>query len=192
MQRLKSNIEQLEPELMGAELGIAILTPKDRKNADKLLEAALKCTRPLDTTTIVLGSLLHEIKTKHLYRRWGYENFKDFVDEKIPDCGSRKASYLVSIHEFIKRNKGVIKDEILDEIGWTKLKEIVSIMRNGAPAKQWLEKARAMSKTELLDEVRKFKKTDPNQQEAAIKKLPYNIEKGDREIIVESLDDIRD
>ena len=186
MQKLKSKTEQLK-QPVGAEIGTATLTPEESRNAEELVNKAVKYNKNLDTNTAVLASCLYELNRNELYRKkWGFDNFKEFVDKKIPNCGHRKAFYLVAIFQFIKDNR--ISKDIIDEVGWSKLKEIVPILKNGASLSKWIQKARTMSRTELQNKVREFRNNDPIQQESARKLLPIRIEKGDIEIITENLE----
>jgi dGTP triphosphohydrolase len=172
-----------------AQVETKTLTRLERQAADKLVEKAVECTENVDKNYMTLAGVLHYLKEKELYRlRFGYDNFKDFVDEKIPNCGHRRAFYLVKLFEFTRKN--VIHRDALKEIGWSKLKEIVPILLNGAPIREWVEKAREMPFGQLQEEVRRFRRKDPGQQEAARKLLPVRILKEDIDFIMEELEDI--
>jgi hypothetical protein len=172
-------------------VGNKTLTQKERLVADKLVEKGVECAENVDKNYMTLGAVLYHLKEKGYYRtRFGYENFKDFIDDKIPNCGHRKGLYLVKIFEFTR--KDVIPKDALKEIGWSKLKEIVPILWNGAEINEWVQKARELTFAQLQEAVRKFRTQDKGQLEAARKLLPVRIEKDDVEYIMEQLQEIVD
>jgi hypothetical protein len=168
---------------------IKTLTRYESQNADKLIEKAVECAKSLDRNYMALAAILYRLQKKELYRKkFGYENFKVFIDEKIPNCGHRKGLYLVGIFKFV-RDFGVPSDALRD-LAWSKLKEIVPILRNGADIKEWVEKARELNFAQLQEAVRKFRAEDKGQLEAARKLLPVRILKEDIDFIMEELEDI--
>jgi len=170
-------------------VGNKTLTQKERLVADKLVEKGVECAENVDKNYMTLGAVLYHLKEKGYYRtRFGYENFKDFIDDKIPNCGHRKGLYLVKIFEFTR--KDVIPKHALKEIGWSKLKEIVPILWNGAEINEWVQKARELPFAQLQEAVRKFRAKDKGQLASARKLLPVRLLKEDIEIIKENLENI--
>ena len=178
-------------EKMKELMGNKTLTQKERLVADKLVEKGVECAENVDKNYMTLGAVLYHLKERGYYRtRFGYENFKDFIDDKIPNCGHRKGLYLVRIFEFTR--KDVIPKHALKEIGWSKLKEIVPILWNGAEINEWIQKARELPFAQLQEAVRKFRAEDKGQLEAARKLLPVRILKEDIETIMGHLQDVAD
>jgi len=172
-------------------VGNKTLTQKERLVADKLVEKGVECAENVDKNYMTLGAVLYHLKEKGYYRtRFGYENFKDFIDDKIPNCGHRKGLYLVRIFEFTR--KDVIPKDALKEIGWSKLKEIVPILWNGAEIKEWIQKARELPFAQLQEAVRKFRAKDKGQLASARKLLPVRILTEDIETIMGYLQDVAD
>ncbi len=178
-------------EKQTVQVEVGTLTNKESRTADRLLDKAIECAENLDENYLILAAALYRLEKDQLYRKqFGYESFKTFVDEKIPNCGYRKALYLIDIFKFARDHK-ISKDD-LKEIGWSKLKEIVPILRNSASFTEWIQNAKKMSKTQLQETVREYRRKDPVQRESARQLLPVRIEKSDIEIINEILQFVLD
>jgi uncharacterized protein YeeX (DUF496 family) len=189
MKMARQMMRTKQKETVQVEVGT--LTHKESQTADRLLNKAIECAENLDKNYLILAAALYRLQKDELYRKqWRYENFKDFVDENIPNCGHRKALYLIDIFKFT-RNHEISKGD-LKEVGWSKLKEIVPILKDGAPFGEWIQNAKKMSKTQLQDTVREYRRKDPVQRESARQFLPVRIEKTDREIITQILQYIVD
>jgi hypothetical protein len=100
-----------------------------------------------DARFVELGEYLCEVRSKQYWRLEGLKSFDDFLEKRFPDS-RRKAYYLMTIHEHLT---GVPKLQ-LQEIGWTKARELVKVARrDGAEfaCAPWVHKAKQLPKEQF-------------------------------------------
>jgi len=92
-----------------------------------------------DARFVELGEYLCEVRSKQYWRLEGLKSFDDFLENRFPDS-RRKAYYLMTIHEHLTR----VPKPQLQEIGWTKARELVKVARRDGPefaCAPWVHKA---------------------------------------------------
>jgi len=95
-----------------------------------------------------LAQDLHEVYNGSMYLAWGFENWRDYVEKEL-DFRVRKAQYLVSIFDWFGDMKPNVQKWI-KELGWTKAKELVSIV-TAENAAEWKKKLVGKSVKEIVD-----------------------------------------
>jgi hypothetical protein len=106
-----------------------------------------------DTRFVELGRYLCEVRAGQYWRVEGLASFDDFLERRFPES-RRKAYYLMSIHEHLPPQ---VRKE-LNEIGWTKGRELAKIARRDGQdfdCAPWVHKARSMPRETFRREVEK-------------------------------------
>ncbi len=104
-----------------------------------------------DVRFVELGEYLCEVRAKQYWRLERLKSFDEFLEKRFPDS-RRKAYYLITIHEHLRR----VPKPQLREMGWTKARELVKVARrDGAEfdCAPWVHKAGAMPREEFKREV---------------------------------------
>ncbi|HOA84170.1 MAG TPA: hypothetical protein PKN66_09475 [Thermodesulfovibrio thiophilus] len=110
-------------------------------------DEAKKLAKTLSNTYYELSTVLYEIYTGNEWQKWGYENINDYLEQEL-NISYRTGMYYINIGEWITKNN--ISKEQVEDIGWTKLKEIIK-----APNPDTLiETAKEVSTKELENIVR--------------------------------------
>jgi len=100
-----------------------------------------------DARFVELGEYLCEVRSKQYWRLEGLKSFDDFLENRFPDS-RRKAYYLMTIHEHLTR----VPKPQLQEIGWTKARELVKVARRDGPefaCAPWVHKAKQLPKEQF-------------------------------------------
>jgi len=100
-----------------------------------------------DSRFVELGEYLCEVRSKQYWRLEGLKSFDEFLEKRFPDS-RRKAYYLMTIHEHLTR----VPKPQLQEIGWTKARELVKVARRDGPefaCAPWVHKARQLPKEQF-------------------------------------------
>ena len=82
------------------------------------------------------------------------KSFDEFLEKRFPES-RRKAYYLLAIHEHLTR----IPKRQLREVGWTKARELVKVVRRDGTefdCAPWVHKARELPKEEFKREVERY------------------------------------
>lgn len=97
-----------------------------------------------------LGGVLSVIQHQGWYMDRGYENFRAYVES---ECGLnyRKAMYLIAIYNGLVESG--VKWEQVKHLGWTKLKELASILTTENVA-DWVAKAEEMTVLQLQEYIK--------------------------------------
>lgn len=114
-----------------------------------------------------LAELIHIIVSNDYFHAYGYETIWAYVEEEL-DIKKRTAQYLISIYEFLtklKEDKYIAEVEELKTIGWTKVKELVSVA-DGSNIAYWIDQAKECSSRQLED-LRKEYVASQNGEEGA-------------------------
>src|ERR1700676_4469862 len=100
-----------------------------------------------DARFVELGEYLCEVRSKQYWRLERLKSFDDFLEKRFPDS-RRKAYYLMTIHEHLTR----VPKPQLQEIGWTKARELVRVARRDGPefaCAPWVHKAKQLPKEQF-------------------------------------------
>ena len=87
------------------------------------------------------------MRSKQYWRLESLKSFDDFLEKRFPDS-RRKAYYLMTIHEHLTR----VPKPQLQEIGWTKARELVRVARRDGPefaCAPWVHKAKQLPKEQF-------------------------------------------
>lgn len=138
--------------IQDAETDLIVQTAHEVENlkedkAFKMVPALLDSTAQGD---FKLGGVLSVIQAQGWYMDRGYENFRGYVES---ECGLnyRKAMYLISIYNGLVESG--VKWEQVKHLGWTKLKELSSILTSENVA-DWVAKAEEMTVLQLQEYIK--------------------------------------
>ena len=115
-----------------------------------------------DARFVELGEYLCEVRSKQYWRLEKLKSFDEFLAKRFPDS-RRKAYYLMTIHEHLTR----VPKPQLREIGWTKARELVKVVRrDGAEfaCAPWVHMAKELPREQFRREVERHvtgKETEP-------------------------------
>ncbi len=109
---------------------------------------------------VELGQLLSEMKKEQIFRIYGYETFKDFVEDEFNLSGSL-VSRLVSNYKYYVGQLDLDEASLVN-IGLDKLNTLRPVMKKSNPAEQqeWLQKAEEEKTTVLKEEIKELKEKD--------------------------------
>ena len=120
------------------------------EKAVEVREQAKEIRLNMERAYFDLAELIHTILSNDYFRFYGYETIWMYVEEEL-DIKKRTAQYLISIFEFLTKLKedGYINEvEELKTIGWTKVKELVSVA-DGENIAYWIDQAKTSSSRQL-------------------------------------------
>ena len=129
---------------------------------DEILAWEKNADKERDVRFVELGRYLCEARAGQYWRVDNLRSFDEFLDKKFPES-RRKAYYLMAIHEHLTP---ICKRE-LEQIGWTKARELVKVVRRdrqGFDCAPWVHKASTMRREEFKREVDRYlagKETEP-------------------------------
>lgn len=113
-------------------------------------DEAKKLSKTLSNTYYELSIVLYKIYSENDWQKWGFESINDYLEQEL-NIGYRTGMYYINIGEWIVKNN--VSKEQVENIGWTKLKEIIK-----APNPETLiEKAKDVTVEELTNIVRNEK-----------------------------------
>ena len=104
-----------------------------------------------DVRYVDLGRYLCEVRIGQYWRLERLKSFDEFLERRFPGS-RRKAYYIMTIHEHLTR----IPTRELQQIGWTKARELVRVARADGQrfdCAPWVHKASAMPREEFKREV---------------------------------------
>jgi len=114
---------------------------------DEILSWEKTKEREQDARFVELGQYLCEVRSKQHWRLERLKSFDNFLEKRFPDS-RRKAYYLMTIHEHLTR----VPKPQLQEIGWTKARELVKVARRDGPefaCAPWVHKAKQLPKEQF-------------------------------------------
>ena len=114
---------------------------------DEILSWEKTKEREQDVRFVELGQYLCEVRSKQYWRLERLKSFDNFLEKRFPDS-RRKAYYLMTIHEHLTR----VPKPQLQEIGWTKARELVKVARRDGPefaCAPWVHKAKQLPKEQF-------------------------------------------
>lgn len=80
----------------------------------------------VETSYWLLSAALKQVYDKELFRNWGFDTFRAYVDEDLV-FGIRKALYLLNIQKWLEKLPPAIQ-EWAHEIGWTKCRMLQHVI----------------------------------------------------------------
>jgi hypothetical protein len=123
-----------------------------RKNKVRGRVAELK--KIVEDSYLEIGGLLYEIFYGGYWQEWGFESFKQYVQDEL-GFHERKGQYLINIHKNLVIDAKATPEQ-LEGIGWSKAKEIATVV-DEKNVEKWLDKAKDSTVTELANDVRQAK-----------------------------------
>lgn len=114
----------------------------------------------LEDSFINLGQLLSEIKRSKLYKRKGYESFKDFVEAEYKMSGSLAGKLVQSFDLFIEEMD--VDEATVKDIGFDRLQMIRPLVQKAdwGDRDLWVEKAEEMPTKQLREHIKELKKKE--------------------------------
>jgi hypothetical protein len=100
-----------------------------------------------DVRYVDLGRYLCEVRSGQYWRLERLKSFDEFLERRFPES-RRKAYYIMTIHEHLTR----IPKGDLQQIGWTKARELVRVARADGQrfdCAPWVHKARKLPREEF-------------------------------------------
>ena len=131
---------------------------------DEKFAAIASLKNSLEDNFINLGQLLSEIKRSKLFRKKGYDNFKDFVEAEYNLSGSL-AGKLVKIFDLFIDEMDV-DDTTVKEIGFDRLQMIYPMVNKGdwEVKDEWLGIAQETPTNELRKYIHELKLSEKEEQ----------------------------
>ncbi len=129
---------------------------------DEILSWERATERDRDSKFVELGRYLCEVRAGQYWRVDNARSFDEFLERKFPES-RRKAYYLMAIHEHLTP----IRKRELEQIGWTKARELVKVARRDRQefeSAPWVHKASTMPREAFKREVDRYltgKDTEP-------------------------------
>lgn len=145
----------------------------------------VKLLEDVDNNYFALGGYLSLAQREEGWRGQ-FENFKDFVETSF-GLNYRKAMYLIAMYKGIVES-GVVWEQV-SHLGWTKLKELASIITTDNVA-DWILKAENMTVSQLiaaikLSETGVLEKTDTPTESNPTSSMSFSVHE-DQKVTIES------
>lgn len=126
----------------------------------------------------------------HLYLKWGYQSFAEFVDTEVGLSLSYAMNYIRVFNKF--NNDLAMTPEQLEGIGVTKALALTANVVNRGNASEWIEKAKNKTTKELQEEIKlsrppKHRAIARNSPEAELSLAKAQM---DESILVDDTDDV--
>lgn len=122
---------------------------------DEVRKMASLLKQTVDISYLYLGKLLYVIKVRKLHEGWGFDEFQDYVASEL-GFKYRKAVYLISIWKRLIIDLG-LKDTDIKGLPWTKLVELIGVVKNKDDFEEWKEEAKKLTVSELKSRVKEVK-----------------------------------
>lgn len=173
--------EESGPDIIKADKDIVNLDtiPFTKKDIDEILkfskqidqeadesfarDEVIRLRRDVERSYFKIGGLLYKISREFWYKKWGYETFKDYVEQEV-GFSVRKAQFLIGIWNwFVVQvgDKTVI--EKVAQLGWSKAAVLVGVVtKHNVDA--WVEKGKQLTVAGLNAEARMVLENRPVEQ----------------------------
>lgn len=154
-------------------------------------EALVKAREDIQNTEyrhFHLGGVLAKIQDEEWFGE--YDNFRDWMENTL-EFGWRKGMYFVAIYRTLK-SAGVPWSKV-QQIGWTKLKELLPVISAGEDVDKWTKKAQGMNTLQLIEAVRAATKADGKKKDKdapespTVGTLTFKLHDDQREVIDDAL-----
>jgi hypothetical protein len=136
-----------------------------------------------DVRYVDLGRYLCEVRIGQYWRLERLKSFDEFLERRFPES-RRKAYYIMTIHEHLTR----ISKRDLQQIGWTKAREMVRVARadgQNFDCALWVHKASTMPTGEFKHDVERHvtgQETEPHEM------LYFKVYKSQLPVIEQALE----
>lgn len=121
----------------------------DKGRASTVRKEINNIRKDMERNYLVLAELLAEVNDREYYLDYGFKTFAEYAEVEL-ETKYRKAMYFVDIWKRTKELK--INKTKLQQIGWTKAKEIVGVM-DEENAEELMDLAKGKSTKELQEAV---------------------------------------
>jgi hypothetical protein len=127
--------------------------------AYQLNEAILQCNMDIRGSFLHMAALLVQMREERLYRALDYDTFESYLGSLGAE-GNRSWLYkLIRSYELFSQKLQIPNNRLI-EVGPSKLDVIASVV-NEDNKDEWLDKAAALSKSDIILEVRSFQGKPP-------------------------------
>ncbi len=110
----------------------------------------------IETQWLEFAGQLKEIRDRELYKgRW--DSFEDFIADPTMALDKGTASKMITIFERFILEYKISNFKIAQVGGWSKVAEILPVVKDKKSAEQWLSNATSLSKSDLRKEVKEEK-----------------------------------
>lgn len=177
-------VQTKEGEILGPDAIADIAHELSNMKETPAKELARQLLEAGEQSFFKLGGVLAHIQDNGWYQP--YPSFKDFVQGEY-GIQYRRAMYFISIYNDIIAS-GIPYEKVKD-IGWTKLKEIASVLTTDTVDK-WVELAKNNTALQLADLVSQAKKTNtalPSSQKSEITSKTFKLHNDQKELVEEAL-----
>ena len=126
-------------------------------NLEERREALTAMRAKMEEHFVELGQLLTEMKKEQIFRIYGYESFKDFMEDEFNLSGTL-VNKLVSNYRYYVGHLNLAEDSLV-KIGLDKLNTLRPVMRKSNPLEQeqWLKEAEEEKTTVLKEKIKDLK-----------------------------------
>lgn len=119
-------------------------------------EETISKKRLIEVSWLELCGRLKEIRDNGLYEgRW--DSFEDFLHDPVMGLDKASASKMITIHERFIIEYKMEPERIAGVGGWSKVAEILPAVKDKQSAEVWMDKAAALSKSDIRKEVQEEK-----------------------------------
>lgn len=159
----------------------------EKPRSEVVREEILESKKQRDSGYLNLARLIYESYREGFYQEWGFSDFTDYCNKEL-DIEYRKAMYFVQIGEKLKSI--ALPADRLEKMGWTRVKDLVSII-TPETKNEWLEKAEAANSAKdftAMVQAAKGKKTI----ETGITTLKFKLSNEVAQIILEAIEESKE
>lgn len=145
-------VEKVDTEAgESVETDLIVKTAHELENLkeDKAFKLVPQLLDTIDHDYFRLGGVLSVIQAQGWYMDKGFETFRSFVEGQC-NMAYRKAMYLIQIYNGLVASE--VKWEDVKHLGWTKLKELSSILTSENVA-EWVAVAESMTVLQLQEHI---------------------------------------
>lgn len=171
--------------------GKAVKATQKQKRHELVMAKILEIDDRLETSYLNLSQLLSETYHKEYPELWGYEEgpqgFRDFCDAKL-SVGYRKSMYMIDIWDKVIKFR--LDKKKVAALGWTKMKDIVTVI-NAKNAAKWLEKAKKMSSREVTEACKISKRPDSGKDVPSIVSMKFQMGESEANIVTDALSEAK-
>ncbi len=162
---------------------VGVVKPEN-KSLVKIRDEIKSCRELVEGSYLKMGDLLSQVYKHKLYKTWKFDSFKDYVEQDL-GFKERKAFYLICVWKTFSQDLKFDATE-LTKIGWSKAATLIPVV-TVENAKDWVEKAKTLSCTDLEELVKSSKTTKKIPANEIIYKMTFGLYEGQKEIVEQAL-----
>lgn len=144
---VEETVEATEPVTPDNEVADAT-TKSGKEYVQSVRDDIIGLVESVGQTNYELGRLLGDVSRDGLYEAWGFKTFEEYVESDL-GFARRKAMYLIAIYD--KASELKIPEDRIEEVGWTKGREILRFVETDEQFEEWADRAVTMSVSKLLE-----------------------------------------